>query len=334
MLIGFFRKSYFFQYILLVLLAGIMWAGSFIHPEVPVHETDSILMPAYSLLVSLLGSNALPSVILAFILLLVQAFLFNYILIKAELVPKNTLIPAMVFIILLSHSSSLLHLHPALIASLFLIIILYNIFGVYTEADAYTKIFNSGFLIAIASFFYFPVFYFIFFIWLSFIVFRLYKWRDWLIPFTGLLTPYIFLFTYFLWSDQLILALDTYNSYYSSFAYYPLYNEFSIFEWAITSLIILFFLWSFLWLLKDVQEKAITIRKRYWTIFWLLLVTLVTYMGSGSLAKSHLAIIALPVSIFITFGLSYVKRKFWFELLLGLLALLIIINNLKGLFFQ
>ena len=289
MLIGFFRKSYLFQYVVLVLLTGIFWIKAFIHPELPDAEPDTYLNPAYAVLINLIGSNALIGVIFAFILVLIEAFLFNFILIKNELVPKNTLIPAVVYIILSSHSASLLHLHPALIANLFIIIILFNLFQVYAEEDAYGKIFNSGFLTAVASFFYFPVFYFIVFIWFTFIVYRLYKWRDWLIPFTGLITAYIFLFTYYLWSDELFLALDAYSNYYSILAFYPLYNEFSLFEWMITGIILLFFLWSFFWLLGDIQEKTIIIRKRYWTIFWLLFVSLCTYLGSGILAKSHLA---------------------------------------------
>jgi hypothetical protein len=332
MLIGFFRKSYFFQYVVLILLTGLLWLGSFIRPELPEAEADQFLMPAYVLLTNLLGSNALLGVIFAFVLVLIEGFLFNYILIKSELVPKNTLIPAVVFIILISHSKSLLHLHPALIATLFLIIILHNLFQVYTEDEAYSKIFNSGFLTAVASFFYFPVFYFIFFIWLCFIVFRLYKWRDWLIPFTGLITPYVFLFTYYLWSDNLFLAVDSYSNYYSAIAFYPLYNEFSLFEWIITGIILLFFTWSFLWLLGEIQEKTISIRKRYWMIFWLLFITLVTYLGSGILARSHLALIALPVCLFISYGFSHIKRKFWFELILAILTLLIIFNNLKDIF--
>ena len=333
MLIGFFRKSYFFQYFILVIMAGVFWMGAFLHPELPDSKVDTFLMPAYVLLINLIGSNALLGVIVAFILVLTEAFLFNYILIKNELVPKNTLIPAMVYVILLSHSKSLLHLHPALISSLFIIIILYNLFQVYAEEEAYSKIFNSGFLAAVASFFYFPVFYFIFYIWFTFIVYRLYKWRDWLIPFTGLITPYLFLFTYFLWSDKLFLAVDAYSNYYSTIAFFPLYNEFSLFEWIITGMILLFFLWSFFWLLGEIQEKTIVIRKRYWIIFWLLFMALLTYLGSGILAKSHLALIAIPVSVYIAYGFTQIRRKFWFELFFGLLILTIILNNLKDVFF-
>jgi len=334
MLIGFFRKSYIFQYIILVLLAGVLWAPSFLHPEPPDTGPDMYLMPAYTLLVNLLSSNAILGVLTAFLLVLIEAFLFNYILIKNELVPKNTLIPALVFVILSSHSRELLHLNPALISGLFLIIILYNLFQVYTEEEAYGKIFNSGFLAAVGSFFYFPVFYFIFFIWFTFIVYRLYKWRDWLIPFTGLLTPYLFLFTYFLWSDELFLALDSYSNYYSTIAFFPLYNEFSLFEWMITGIIVLFFIWSFFWLLGDIQEKTINIRKRYWTIFWLLFISLLTYFGSGILAKSHLALIAIPVTVYISYGFSRIRRKLWFELIFGLLVLIILFNNVKDIFLQ
>jgi hypothetical protein len=332
MLIGFFRKSYLFQYIILIMLAGLLWFSAFLNPEPADVDVNTYLMPAYAFLISLIGDFVLIGVIIAFLLVIIGAFLLNYILIKNELVPKNTLIPAVIYIVLLSHSQSLLHLNPALISSLFVIIILNNLFQVYTEEEAYIKIFNSGFLAALASFFYFPVIYYILFIWFTFIVFRLYKWRDWLIPFTGLITPYIFLITYFYWCDELLFTLDAYSSYFLTISFYPLYNEFTLFEWMITGIILLFFLWSFLWLLGVIQEKTISIRKRYWIIFWLLVISLLTYLGSGILAKSHLTLIALPVSVYIAYGFSIIRRKFWFELLFGILLLLIIFNNLKDIF--
>ena len=327
MLIGFFRKSFFFQYLLLIFLAGVLWAGAFVNPVLPDFDTNHYLMPGYHLVIMLIGDNALISVVLAFLLVLIQAFFLNYILIRNDLVPKNTLIPAMVYVILMSHSRSLHQLHPVIISNLFLIIVLFNLFKVYTKEDAYTEIFNAGLLTAVGSFFYFPFLYFILFIWMTFIVYSLYKWRDWLIPFTGLITPYIFLLTYFFWSDELFLVLDAYAGYYSTVAFIPLYLQFTLIDWIIAGIIVLLFLWSFLRLIANIQERIISIRKQYGTIFWLLVVCLLTYLGSGSYANSHLAMIAMPVSIYFSYGFSNIKRKFWIELFFGILTLLILFNS-------
>lgn len=329
MLIGFFRKSFFFQYFMLIFLAGILWAGAFVNPVLPDFDTNQYLMPGYHLVMILIGGNALISVVLAFLFVLIQAFFLNYILIRNDLVPKNTLIPAMVYILLMSHSRTLLLLHPVIISNLFLMIILFNLFKVYTKEDAYNEIFNAGFLTSIGSFFYFPFLYFILFIWMAFIVYSLYKWRDWLIPFTGLITPYIFLLTYFYWSDELFLALDAYAGYYSTVAFIPLYLQFGLVDWIIAGIIVLLFLWSFLKLAANIQERIISIRKQYGTIFWLLVVCLLTYLGSGSFANSHLALIAMPVSIYFSYGFSNIKRKFWIELFFGILSLVILFNSLK-----
>jgi hypothetical protein len=329
MLIGFFRKSYFFQYIVLLLLAGAFWIPSFLNPNLPGIDPNPYLTPGYKLLTDLLGSNILISVVFAFLIVVIQALLLNYTLIKNELVPKNTLLPAMVYILLMSHSPGLLHLHPVMLSNLFLILILINLFKIYTKEDAYNEIFNAGFLTAVGSFFYFPLIYFILFIWLTFIVYRLYKWRDWLIPVTGLLTPFIFLFTYFFWSDELYLALDAYSHNFIPPSYVSLFAGFSILDWIIAGIIVLFFLWSFLKLTGGIQEKIILIRKRYGTIFWLLAVCILSYFVSGIRDNSHMAMIAVPVSVYISYGFSHLKRKFWFELLFAVLVLLIVINNLK-----
>jgi hypothetical protein len=329
MLIGFFRKSYFLQYFFLIFLAGTLWISSFIQPVIMRTDYDPFLMPGYTLLQYVLGTNALISIIVAFILVLTEALLFNYILIKNELVPKNTLIPAMVYIVIMSHSKNLLYLHPVLISGLLLIIVFYNLFRVYTKEEAYSEIFNAGFLTAFASFFYFPSVFFILFIWFTFIVYRIFKWRDWLIPFTGLITPYLFLLTYFFWVDELFLAIDAYGNYFTSLTFVPLRFDLSVFDWVITASIILLFLWSFLWLIGDIQEKIISIRKRYWSIFWLLIISLVSYMVSGFHDQSHQALVIIPVSVYIAYGFSQIKRKFWIELFFGILILLIMFNNLK-----
>jgi len=100
MLIHFFRKSYLFQYIVLILIALALWIGTLVNPSVILLNTDSFLTPGYSLLLSLLHGNQLLQNILAIVLVISSALLFNTALTKFDMVPKNTLVPAMVYIVL------------------------------------------------------------------------------------------------------------------------------------------------------------------------------------------------------------------------------------------
>ena len=328
MLIYFFKKSYLLQYIILLLLTVLLWIGAFIHPQVNPIDTEYYLTPGYSLLLSLLNSNHLLQVIIALILIISGALAFNYSLTKFDLVPKNTLVPAMVYIVLMSYSPSLLSLHPTALPALLTVLVLYYLFQVYTEEEAYGQVFNIGLLIGISSLFYFPSIFLILFIWLSFIVYRLYTWREWMIPLTGIITPYLFLFTYYFLVDSLEPAYLAYADYFSKMTIFHFSFEFSIMNYIITSLIVLLFLWSAFLLLSNIQEKIISLRKRYGAVFWLFAVAMFTYLFSDVFFKWHQVFCLIPASVFIAYTFSQVKRLRWVEIIWGILFILIVINNI------
>ncbi len=328
MLINLFKSSYLLQYILLVLLALLIWSGSFIHPFFYEYHGNAFLTPAYNLIMGLFGENKLASVLMAFVLVLSGAFLFNLILSMHDLIPRNTLVPALVYIVLMSHVPGLLTLHPVIFSSIFLLIIQHYLFQVYTVEGAYPQVFNAGLLISIASFFYFPSIYLLLFIWLSFIVFRLYFWREWLIVLFGFLTPYIFLFAYYFWTDKLFDALSAYSSYFEQLSFFSFKFNFLSLNSIISGLIILFSVWSIIWVAGEIQDKIIAVRKRYGSVYWLFFIALLTYFISQEDYLPHQVLILIPVSIFISYRFIQSKKTFWIELVFGILTLLIIINNL------
>lgn len=328
MLIHFFRKSYIFQYIMLVLLAIILWLGALIHPYVIPIDSESILTPGYLLLLSLLQDNYLLQVILAMLLVISGAMVFNYSLTKYDLVPKNTLVPAMVYVVLMSYSPSLLGLHPVALPAFFTVLILFYLFQVYTEEEAYPQIFNIGLLIGISSMFYFPSIFFILFIWLTFIVYRLYYWREWMIPIAGIVTPYLFLFTYYFMTDSLEPAFFAYITYFSKMTIFQFSFDFSWLNYIITSLLIILFLWSAFLLLSNIQEKIISLRKRYWAVFWLFAIAMFTYIFSDIFFKWHQVFSLIPASVFIAYAFSQLKILRWIEIIWGIIFVLIVINNL------
>lgn len=331
MLIGFYKKSYLFQYVFLVLISGLLWIGSFMKPAGLIPETDPMTQPAYALLIYVIGYNDLVGKIIAFTLMLILAFLFNQILIQHELAPKNTLLPALVFIILNCHSEELLTLEPALIAGALLLLVLHYLFQVYTEEEAYGKLFNAGILTSIASFIYLPSAFFILFIWFTLIVFRLFKWREWIIPFIGMALPYLFLFTGYFWFDKLIPALESYFRYFTSLFPITFRFETDIINYLITGIIAVLFLWSLLRTAAEIQEKNIGIRKRFWSVFWFFFISFMIFVFGQFEDKSHLVLLAIPLSVYISRGFGQVRKKIWLELLFGLLFILIVFNSLKSL---
>ena len=328
MLIRIFRKSYLLQYFFLLLLGILLWLGAFIKPISFEPNINEFLNPGYFWTISLIGNSGLLANVIAFIIIIAGALLFNYTLTKNDLVPKNTLIPSMVYLVLMSHSPNLLYFHPVLVSGLLIIIVLYYIFQVYTEEEAFPQIFNAGFMLGIASLFYFPSIYFILFLWITFILYRLFKWREWLIPVFGFLTPYILLFTYYFWFNKLDVVLSAYSDYFSHLAIFDFTFDYPVINYIIILFIILFMFWSLFLLSAEIPEKIISIKKRYWTVFWLFIMALLTYLFCQSFYSSHQILILIPGAIFISYTFSIVRKLIWIEIIFGVMTFMIIVNNL------
>ncbi|MEZ5197927.1 MAG: hypothetical protein R2764_16540 [Bacteroidales bacterium] len=327
MLIKVFKTSFLLQYILLLILGGLLWWVSFFYPGTIDLQINPYLTPGYALLDNFIAVNMLTGTISAFSLIMIGAFFLNFILAKFALIPKNTLIPGLVYIVFMSHSTSLLYFHPVVIPAFLMIVVLYFLFQVYTATEAYAQIFNSGFIIAIASFFYFPSFYLILVVWISFIVFRLYYWREWLIVFFGFLTPFLFLWTYFFWIDELHLVFGSYAEYFSGLKPFDFDLQFSILNYIVSAILIIFVLWSVFLVAGDLNEKTISVRKGYWLLFWFFIIATLTNIIACNFFRVHQVLLFIPSTAFIAYSFLRSHKTLWMDLFFSLLVILILIKN-------
>lgn len=327
MLIRTFRKSYLLQYILLVILHILLWGGAFISPGAAIIPEHPVMNPAYSLMTSLIGNNSYVSIFIAFFLVLTGSMIFNYTLEKNNLAGHNSLLPALTFIIIMGLFPPLQVFHPALIAGVIMIIVLDFIFDIYSTEDDYSKVFNSGFLIAIGSFFYFPTIGFMLLIWLIFILYRLYNWREWVILFLGFITPYILLWTYYFWNDQLIQVFQTYSQYFTPKAIFEFQANITVLNYIIIAFILVLFLRALVSQAIHIQENVISVRKRFWAVVLFLILSVLSFLFSGKLALFHLVFIQISLALIIQGWLFRIKKILIPEILLGILIMLILINN-------
>ena len=327
MFFKFFRSSYLSQYILLFILGIILWSKSFIAPT-EITEANSIA-PFFSIIPYWLDNLKWLAAIIAFILLYFESLLLNKTLADNNIVPKTTLIPAFVYFVFMSWSPFALTLHPVLIANLFLIFVLNNLFRVYGQQDAFRLVFKAGFLSAIASFFYFPAIFIIVLIFISLMIFRIFKWREWIISLIGLIIPYTFLTVYYLWFDKLEIMFGNYIAFFETLWQFKFSYDF--FTNTIWIIILILFVISFIYIRLNIKEKNINIRKKLITTIYFFLITLIIFMSNSE--SINISITIIPVSILISTFLSEIKRTFWFELIFILLMVLIILNNYTALIF-
>ncbi len=328
MLISFFKSSYLLQYGLLVVLAVLLWIGAFIHPVIQEFNVNTYLNPAFSLISSFSIPGNLMAVIIAFILNLFIAFVLNYSLIKNELAPTNSLIPALIYIVISAVSIRIMGPNPVLFSTLLLIIAFHNLLGIYSEEDAFDKVFNAGFFIGLASAFYFPAIFFFIFIWITFVVFRLQNWREWIIAFLGLITPYMFIFTWFFLIDEFMFLLYSYQEYFTSISFFNFQGDSNWATYLIFAIITIMMVVAIFRVIASLNEKTILIRKKIWAIMWFTLIALLIFFMSPHTEYYSLGLLTISLSAFIAIAFSYIKRLFWFEIAFGILVLMILMNNL------
>ena len=107
------------QYLVLIIIAALLWLRAYISPCSNIDAND--ISPLYALLLNALPANTLLGSIAAFALLLAEALILNFILIRHDLLPKNSLVAALVFVVLMSIMPQAIGLGPILCAAAFII---------------------------------------------------------------------------------------------------------------------------------------------------------------------------------------------------------------------
>lgn len=321
MLIRIFKKNYIIQFVVFLMLGFALWISAFISPPAMVQESE--VMPLYNFILLFL-SNQLILIILSFFLLMFQAIYLNQVLIRHSLIPRNTFIGALVYIVLMSYSNQLLHFYPFIIASFFVIAIMDIMLKIDENEEGSNFIFKAGFLTGLASLFYFPSIILLIFIWSGLLAHRIPHWRHWILPIVGIFTPYLFLFTIYFWYDTSIENLNYYLSYFSEIKLFISTPD-NIVK-IISALLIFLIILSILRVMRRLSGKRIMIRKKITIIFFLFLSSILVLFLDNDLALNT-CIIYIPSAIFISIYFSALKKLFLTDLIFTLLVILIIYNN-------
>ncbi len=324
MLIQFFRNNSFIQFLGLLILGAALWLNVFIAPP-PIAE-NSFTTPLYNLFTSI-TNNHLIFIFLTLIILIVQAIYLNHVLIRHELIHRNSFLAAFLYMVLMSHSLQLQHLYPALIGSFFVIVTIDSLLEFELKEDYLRLSFKAGFYLGLASLFYLPILILLLFIWGTLFIYRIPNWRPWVIPIVGIITPYVFLFTYYFWIDAAESYLTHYQNYFSEIKL--LYSSTDGYVRVIMTILVFFMTISITRVLGRINEKKIVIRKKIKIILNLFFICVIILFVNNDLII-HASVIYIPVSIFMTIYFSELRKAFWPDLIFSLTVLLIIFAHFQS----
>lgn len=180
----------------------------FLYPK-PLSATQADAALYHGLVQTLLsfGSNAATlAALLAFALLYVQALMLTYLMNEFRMLAKPTYLPGAGYLLITTLLPEWSFLSSPLVATTFILWTLIKLFRLYNVQVARSLLFNSGLLLGISSYIYFPAASFLLCFVLGMLILRPFRLNELVLFLLGCLTPYYFYGAYLFLADKWNLA--------------------------------------------------------------------------------------------------------------------------------
>lgn len=203
-MIRLFKQNGAGQYAILLATTLLLWWHAFARPaEAVLYDGFS---PLYEYLYNLLAPHALLCVLLALLLTLAEGMLLCAILNNHHMLPQNTQLPFFLYVAATSLHPALQTLTPMLLTNLFALLAMSQLMRSQNSTLPLTNLFNGALYASLAALCYMPAVTLLVPLIIVLILYRLYRWRHWMVLLLGLLAPFILLFTIYYMTDQLDYA--------------------------------------------------------------------------------------------------------------------------------
>lgn len=281
----------------------------FLFPKAPqIQLLDGILYKYFLQLLAPVG-NTVPLVysLITFVLLYMQAISFNKAVNTQRMHQKPNYLTGMCYLLITSLFSEWFSLSAPLIVNTMLIWVWSNLCTLHNIQKGKTTIFNIGFVIGIASFFYFPAIAFIILIMVGLTIARPFKLQEWLLGLVGIITPFYFFASWLFLTDKwkgyhlpgLAVTLPAFKE--SRWAYA------AIILILITGIIGSFFIQN------NLLRQVVQTRKSWQLMFLYLIVALFVPFLNATHSFNYWILVAVPVSLIAASSFLYPEKK-WFPI--------------------
>ena len=297
------------------------WTGAFLNPQHPSDFGFDIKpMPLYGFLLDMAGFNPLFSVIVAFIIAGLVAFLMVSFNTNVFFISERNFLPALLFILLTGIFPGQHVLNPVLPAALFLILGVQRIMYSYRVQGTAFSFFDAGMLIGTGTLFYAGL------IWLGLLlivgiaILRTLNIKEIIISVLGLATPSFVLYGFFYVTGKDMNSIwdsVTYNLFTKDVDF--IFSALNIAVLIISGFVILI---SVVQLLSAINSKKIKSRKTFVLLFWTLLIIAAEYFIFKSVSVEIFWVAAIPPTYFLSHYFVFSRKKIVPEIMLSVLFVL------------
>jgi hypothetical protein len=309
---------------MIIVTLGAVWISAFIKPGVSsglINETDS--MPLYGLMKLLINNHYHLSLILAFLMVSLMAFLIVNFNTTVFFIHERTFLPALFYVLYGGLFPEYQLMNPVLPASIFLMLALMRIMNCYHNTGTAYSFFDAGILISTGSLFYANLIWFGLLIIIAIMIIRTGNLKEIVISISGLITPYLILFSvyYIIGKDLIALFKLVVNNLFEHSSGYP-FSRLTTATLIFSGMLLLVSLFK---LIQQMNTKKIKSRKTFSLIIWTFLIAVVVYYAVPSVSVEIIWLISIPVSYLLAHYFVFAKKKLVPEILFSLLFVFIIL---------
>ncbi len=292
-------------------------------------DTAPLAAGLYWLLHELFGRSQLAYQIIAFVLIVFQCALFNYLLLRNKAYNESTYVPAFVYGLLMCSFFQFYTLSPALISVTFILLAINNVFFDIEHKTANQTLLSTGILMGLASLFYLPSLVIVFALLFAYLLFTGTTPKSYFLFLYGLVLPWLLVGVYFYWNNALFEFY--YNYLYAVFIVeYSSYMDYGMLLF-IVAIPFLFLVASFVKLFE--AKRFTNFQERFQqTMFFVFLMALVSWWISNNRMPALLVLFVPVGAFYISHFFLLMKRRFIAEILFALFFLTILFTHFSSLY--
>jgi hypothetical protein len=250
------------------------------------------------------------NVVVAGLIVYVQAILFNRVVNNHGLLSKPGFLPALLYVTSASLFMPFFILSPTLICNFLLIWIMDKVLKIGKSPNAIMIMFDIGMIIAVGTLIYFPFIVMLLMLWLSLLLYRSFDWREWLSGLIGFMTIFFFLGVYYYWNDSIPMFYKI---------WLPLGNKFpSVFkinynDYLVLVPVLIMMVLASLQLRENFFRSFISTRKAFQMLFFMFILAILSFYTKPDFRLYHFLLCVPPGSVMLAYYFSNAKKRWFYE---------------------
>lgn len=306
-----FRSIHPLNIILLIGIAFLLRIGILIN--LPQRISFDFMEPFARLLIDIPLENAfnpLTNLMIALVILIIQALIFNRIINSYGLLGKPTFLPALLYVTAGSLLAPFLFLSPTLICNFLILWMIEKFLSVYKRTEVSSVMYDLGMMVALGTLIYFPFIAMFPLAWISLVIFRPFNWREWVAVIIGFATIFFFLAVFYFWNGSLDKFYQIWLPLASKF---PANLRINLYDSLVLIPVVIILILSFFQLQKNFFRSVVQLRKSFQLLFFMFIIGLVSFYLKQDIVLYHFLLCAPPAAVLMAYYFLHSNTRWLYE---------------------